>query len=86
NPLVEKAQSFITAYDDSQITQKLIDTGKLAAAFAYGGDFATALTHYTEYVELIKEIESLVSSEYQFSVTQDYFEATTTRDDYRFES
>ena len=86
SPLVEKAQSFITAYDDSQITQKLIDTGKLAAAFAYGCDFATALTHYTEYVELIKEIESLVSSEYQFSVTQDYFEATTTKDDYRFES
>lgn len=86
NPLVEKAQSFIAAYDDSQITQKLIDTGKLAAAFAYGGEFATALIHYTEYVELIKKIELLVSSEYQFSVTQDYFEATTAKDDYRFES
>ncbi|MEI8606875.1 hypothetical protein [Pseudoalteromonas sp. B160] len=81
-PLIEVAKSFLATYGEEDLARKVSDTGQLAAAFGKGGQFELANQYYSDYANLIKQVEEAVTVDSQFAVTQDFLmhqaEALTT--------
>lgn len=82
-PLIEVAKSFLATYGEEDLARKVSDTGQLAAAFGKGGQFELANQYYSDYANLIKQVEEAVTVDSQFAVTQDFFDASS-RSTYNF--